>query len=196
MGRVVVAIRRRVLWRLVLPALGLVLLVPLAGTVDANGTQSDRYRVAADLLATWRESGVLIPDERPSFTLYRLGFTDETGTAREIVGVLGGLEVVDQGAGGVLPHERTTPKASTDRLDLTRTIKGKVTLTQQYQKVSGSGKTPQGQAITINGRLRGNDVTFSTGQQEFTGVVKGNVIEGTQRQGGGQPQPVTLTRVN
>jgi uncharacterized protein (DUF1015 family) len=27
---------------------------------------------------------------------------------------------VDQGAGGVLPHERTTPKASTDRLDLTR----------------------------------------------------------------------------
>ena len=32
----------------------------------------------------------------------------------------GGLEVVDEGAGGVLPHERTTPKASTDRLDLTR----------------------------------------------------------------------------
>ena len=47
-------------------------------------------------------------------------FTDDTGTARDIVGVLGGLEVVDEGAGGVLPHERTTPKASTDRLDLTR----------------------------------------------------------------------------
>ena len=31
-----------------------------------------------------------------------------------------GCEVVDEGAGGVLPHERTTPKASTDRLDLTR----------------------------------------------------------------------------
>ena len=30
------------------------------------------------------------------------------------------LEVVDEGAGGVLPHERVTPKASTDRLDLTR----------------------------------------------------------------------------
>ncbi|HVK36330.1 MAG TPA: DUF1015 family protein, partial [Microlunatus sp.] len=88
--------------------------------VDVPRGGDDRYRVAADLLATWRESGVLIPDERPSFTLYRLGFTDETGTAREIVGVLGGLEVVDQGAGGVLPHERTTPKASTDRLDLTR----------------------------------------------------------------------------
>jgi uncharacterized protein (DUF1015 family) len=33
---------------------------------------------------------------------------------------MGGLEVVDVGAGGVLPHERVTPKASTDRLDLTR----------------------------------------------------------------------------
>lgn len=71
-----------------------------------------------------------------------------------------------------------------------------VTLTQQYQMLSGSGKTPQGQAITVSGRLRGNDVSLSTGQQEFTGVVKGNVIEGTQRQAGGQPQPVTLTRVN
>ena len=30
------------------------------------------------------------------------------------------LKVVDLDAGGVLPHERTTPKASTDRLDLTR----------------------------------------------------------------------------
>ena len=29
-------------------------------------------------------------------------------------------QVVDEGAGGVLPHERTTPKAKTDRLDLTR----------------------------------------------------------------------------
>ena len=39
---------------------------------------------------------------------------------RDLVGVIGALEVVDEGAGGVLPHERTTPKASTDRLDLTR----------------------------------------------------------------------------
>ena len=59
-------------------------------------------------------------DESPSFYLYRLSFTDESGRARRTVGVIGGLEVVDEGAGGVLPHERTTPKAKTDRLDLTR----------------------------------------------------------------------------
>jgi uncharacterized protein (DUF1015 family) len=46
-------------------------------------------------------------------------FTDEAGTERTTVGVIGALEVVDEGAGGVLPHERTTPKAKTDRLDLT-----------------------------------------------------------------------------
>ena len=88
--------------------------------VDVPRGDDDRYEVAARVLADWRQSGVLVPDDQPSFTLYRLGFTDETGQAREIVGVLGGLEVVDADAGGVLPHERTTPKASTDRLDLTR----------------------------------------------------------------------------
>jgi uncharacterized protein (DUF1015 family) len=56
----------------------------------------------------------------PTFTLYRLRFTDATGVERSIVGVLGGLEVGPYGECGVLPHERITPKASTDRLDLTR----------------------------------------------------------------------------
>ena len=63
---------------------------------------------------------MLVADDEPSFTIYRMRFTDDTGTARDIAGVLGGLEITDEGAGGVLPHERTTPKASTDRLDLTR----------------------------------------------------------------------------
>jgi uncharacterized protein (DUF1015 family) len=80
----------------------------------------DRYERAADRLRYWIETGVMVADETPSLTLYRMRFTDSAGADRDIVGVLGGLEVVDDGAGGVLPHERTTPKASTDRLDLTR----------------------------------------------------------------------------
>lgn len=82
-----------------------------------------RYEAAATVLRGWIDDGVLVRDPEPSFTLYRMSFTDETGRDREIVGVLGALEVVDEGAGGVLPHERTTPKASTDRLDLTRATK-------------------------------------------------------------------------
>lgn len=78
------------------------------------------YATAAATLATWRSEGVLQLDARPSFTLYRMSFLDARGDRRNTVGVIGALEVVDEGAGGVLPHERTTPKAKTDRLDLTR----------------------------------------------------------------------------
>ena len=79
-----------------------------------------RYEAAGRRLAEWIHDGVMERDAAPTFTLYRMSFVDEAGTARETVGVIGGLEVVDEGAGGVLPHERTTPKAKTDRLDLTR----------------------------------------------------------------------------
>lgn len=80
----------------------------------------DRYVQAAATLRDWIDAGVMEFDPGPTFTIYRMRFTDATGAARDIAGVLGGLEVVDEGAGGVLPHERVTPKASTDRLDLTR----------------------------------------------------------------------------
>jgi uncharacterized protein (DUF1015 family) len=86
--------------------------------LDRDGP--NRYDLAAQRLSTWIEQGVLVRDSSPSLTLYRMEFNDETGRQRATVGVIGALEVVDLGASGVLPHERTTPKARTDRLDLTR----------------------------------------------------------------------------
>ena len=88
--------------------------------VDVPMGDADRYVRAGALLRQWIDDAVLVRDDEPSFTAYRMQFTDATGSARDLVGVVGALEVVDEGAGGVLPHERTTPKASTDRLDLTR----------------------------------------------------------------------------
>jgi len=85
--------------------------------VDADGPS--RYQLSADRLNEWRTSGHIVADESATFSIYRMTFTDEAGTERTTVGVIGALEVVDEGAGGVLPHERTTPKAKTDRLDLT-----------------------------------------------------------------------------
>jgi len=79
-----------------------------------------RYDAAGVLFRRWISESVLSRDDESSFTLYRLRFTDAAGRRRDIVGVVGAIEVVDKGAGGVLPHERVTPKASTDRLDLTR----------------------------------------------------------------------------
>jgi uncharacterized protein (DUF1015 family) len=80
----------------------------------------DRYERAGRLFRDWVTAGTMVADESPTITLYRMRFTDASGSARSLVGAMGALEVVDEGAGGVLPHERTTPKASTDRLDLTR----------------------------------------------------------------------------
>jgi uncharacterized protein (DUF1015 family) len=83
----------------------------------------DRYHQAGERYRQWLAEGVLVPDGGATLTIYRQRFTDASGVPRAIAGVIGGLEVVDEGAGGVLPHERTTPKASTDRLDLTRATK-------------------------------------------------------------------------
>ncbi len=82
-----------------------------------------RYEQAGERYRQWIADGVLAPDPRPSFTIYRMRFVDATGAKRDIAGVVGALEVVDEGGAGVLPHERVTPKASTDRLDLTRATK-------------------------------------------------------------------------
>jgi len=80
----------------------------------------DRYQVANSILRAWIDTGVLVRDPRPSFSIYRMSFRDGAGRRRSTSGVIGALEVVDEGAGGVLPHVGTTPKAKTDRLDLTR----------------------------------------------------------------------------
>ncbi|MCL2787391.1 MAG: DUF1015 domain-containing protein [Micrococcales bacterium] len=85
------------------------------------------YGHAATLLKAWTQEGTLHLDPKDTFTIYRMSFTDAAGASREITGVLGGLSVDDppglrskQSPTTVLPHERTTPKASTDRLELMR----------------------------------------------------------------------------
>lgn len=93
-------------------------IVSLDYPIESDG--DGRYSKCARTLDAWMSQGVVATDSLPSFSIYRMTFTDEAGTTRTTVGVIGALEVVDEGAGGVLPHERTTPKAKTDRLDLTR----------------------------------------------------------------------------
>jgi hypothetical protein len=76
-----------------------------------------RYEAAGSLLRSWIADGVLVRDDEPSFTLYRMSFVDAAGRDRDIVGVLGAIEVVDEGAGEVLPtsapHRRRRPTGST-----------------------------------------------------------------------------------
>ena len=85
-----------------------------------EGDGRNRYEVARDLFQAWLGEGALTQDE-PSFYVYRMGFHDEEGRPRQTAGILGALELSQPGEGGILPHERTTPKDKADRLDILRT---------------------------------------------------------------------------
>jgi precorrin-6B methylase 2 len=55
------------------------------------------------------------------------------------------------------------------------TPQGALTLTQQFQKVSGTlGSQP-----ISDGKLRGDEITFKAGTATYTGKVEGNAIRGT-----------------
>lgn len=87
---------------------------------EADGDR--RYEVAHDLLEAWLADGTLVIDERPSFTIYRMTAVDDAGVERRTTGVIGALELSPPGT-DILPHEHTTPKAKSDRLDLLRSCR-------------------------------------------------------------------------
>jgi uncharacterized protein (DUF1015 family) len=79
-----------------------------------------RYAVARDLLTAWRGDGILAADPAPALYGYRMGYRDADGGQRLTTGVIAAVGLEPPGAGGILPHEQTTPKAKTDRLELLR----------------------------------------------------------------------------
>jgi uncharacterized protein (DUF1015 family) len=86
-----------------------------------DGPVESRYTAAAGLLSDWQAEGFLATDAAPRFYGYRMRFRDDTGRERTTDGILGALELPDAaGTGDVLPHERTLPKAKSDRLALLR----------------------------------------------------------------------------
>jgi uncharacterized protein (DUF1015 family) len=77
----------------------------------------DRYQSARAILDSWLRGGTLVADEAPRFYIYRMSYRDEAGQPRATTGAIGALGLGDD---DVLPHEQTTPKAKSDRLDLLR----------------------------------------------------------------------------
>ncbi len=78
----------------------------------------DRYQSAARRLAQWEADGILRRDPCPVFYGYRMTYTDGTGERHHTVGVIGALGLEPPGTAGIFPHEQTTPKARSDRLQL------------------------------------------------------------------------------
>ncbi len=96
-----------------------------AGPPGAAGEQAGAYRRAAETFASWIRDGVLVRDPEPCFYVYRMTHREESGALRHTTGVLGELTLArpgdsTEGQTPILPHEHTTPKAKTDRLDLLR----------------------------------------------------------------------------
>jgi len=86
----------------------------------------DRYQAARCRLNEWLESGVLATDPEPGFYVYKMGFRDDDGTARQTAGVIGALGLAPPGDGGVLPHEQTMSRPKDDRLNLLRACRADV----------------------------------------------------------------------
>ena len=78
-----------------------------------------RYDRARERFEAWQADGTLVVDDRPSFTIYRMTATGDDGVERRTTGVIGALELSPPGT-DILPHEHTTKKAKSDRLDLLR----------------------------------------------------------------------------
>ncbi len=91
--------------------------------IDLPVDGDDPYGDAAQLFNRWRSEGIFVDDSEPSFTVYRMEAPDENGIIRHTTGVIGAMELTRPGEGDILPHEFTTPKAKSDRLDLLRSTR-------------------------------------------------------------------------
>lgn len=64
-----------------------------------------------------------------------------------------------------------------------RLPQGDLTLKQQYQMVSGTLKSGNSSAQITDGKLRGDQLTFTAGGVQYTGRVNGTTITGTTASG-------------
>ncbi len=80
---------------------------------------SNKYTRAKAALEDWLAKGVLKVDPSPAFYLYDHYFVVGGQRIRRR-GFIGALRLYQEGRGIVRPHERTFPKAKTDRLKLLR----------------------------------------------------------------------------
>jgi precorrin-6B methylase 2 len=56
-------------------------------------------------------------------------------------------------------------------------------LKQEFQMLSGTLKTGNVAAIVINGRMKGEEISFTAGNTQYTGKVSGDTIEGVAKTG-------------
>jgi hypothetical protein len=65
-----------------------------------------------------------------------------------------------------------------------KSAQGDISLTQMFQKVGGTAKRGGVAAAIMNGKLHGDQISFTAGGAEYSGRVHGDTIEGTIKAGG------------
>lgn len=80
----------------------------------------DRYAVAAELLARWRSTGVLIRDPQPALYVLAQDFILPSGEQRSRRGVFAAVRAEGYDTRRVRPHEKTHSGPKADRLALLR----------------------------------------------------------------------------
>ena len=75
-----------------------------------------------------------------------------------------------------------------------RLPQGELTLKQNFQMIAGTLKTGGNTLTVANGKLNGDQISFSAGNAEYTGRVNGNAIQGTVK--GGSSGNWSATRVS
>lgn len=65
-----------------------------------------------------------------------------------------------------------------------RLPQGELTLTQSFQMLSGTLAAGSGATPIVNGKLRGDQISFTAGSAQYTGRVNGDTIQGTVTSGG------------
>ncbi len=94
--------------------------------LDKPGSKDDvdKYKKAAQRLGKWKEEGVLINDEKPSFYLYEQEFKNpETGKVMKRRGFFAALLIEEPYEKHIFPHEKTLSAPKADRLSLMRETK-------------------------------------------------------------------------
>jgi uncharacterized protein (DUF1015 family) len=79
----------------------------------------NKYTRAADLLAKWRRTGILVQDPTPMLYCYHQEFEVE-GRSYVRKGFLARVGLEEFGQGRIFPHEETMPGPKADRLQLMR----------------------------------------------------------------------------
>jgi precorrin-6B methylase 2 len=84
-----------------------------------------------------------------------------------------------------------------DAAGVWRLPQGELTLNQEFQMLSGSLKSSGGASPIVDGRLHGDQISFSLGGAQYAGRVNGNAMEGTVTSGGNKsPWSATRARAN